>query len=205
MKTLNLLLMMVLLTASAAAQDSLSLSGAPDVAVVKINWRRVEPPNPRLIESRHGSDPTDGLKRAVNTSRINEVNSSRQSGGDAPPPRLLSVSSSPDPTPTVRAWSGYLYEFTVRNTGAKVVRHMVFEHSFVDPGTQRTVRRRQYKSKVKIEPGATAKIVVRSSLPPIGVINARQAGQTSQDLSTEQMVIQRIKYADGSVWERETK
>jgi hypothetical protein len=197
--------MMILLTASAAGQDSSSTSGAPDVTVVKINWRRVEPINPMLIESRHSTNPEAGLRRAVNRARINEANSARESGGNPPPPKLLSEPSVPDSPPPVRAWSGFIYEFTVKNTGSKIIRHVVFEHSFTDPDTQRSVRRRQYKSKVKIQPGATAKIVTRSSLPPFGVINARQAGQTSQDQSSEQMVIQRIKYADGSVWQREAK
>jgi len=205
MKTLNLLLMMLLLTGSVVAQDSTSTSGAPDVSVVKIDWRRVDGMNPMLVESRHGYNPEAGQRRAVNASRAHQSRSDRESGGNAPPPKLLSVPSTPEPTPTLIAWAGYSYEFTVKNTGTKTIRHVVFEHSFIDPSTQRTVRRRQYKSKVRIEPGTTAKIVARTSLPPFGVINARQTGQTSLDPSSEQMVIQKIKYADGSVWQRETK
>ncbi len=205
MKTLNLLIMMVLLTGSATAQDSTSTSGAPDVSVIKIDWRRVDGMNPVLVESRHSYDPEAGQRRAVNASRTYEAKSSRESGGSSPPPRLLSVPSTPDPIPTLVPWSGYLYEFTVKNTGTKVIRHVVFEHSFIDPSTQHTVRRRQYKSKVRIAPGMTAKITASSKLPPFGVINARQTGQTSQVQSSEQMVIQKIKYADGSVWQRETK
>ena len=202
MKTLTLALLMTLLAGSAAAQVSSTTSGAPDVSVIKINWRRVEPSNAVLIEGRQGASPDYAARQAVNASRINEANSARESGGNPPPPKLLALPSIPDPIPPVRAWSGFVYEFTVKNTGAKIIREVVFEYSFTDPGTQRTVGRRQYKSKVKILPGMTAKVVVRSSLPPIGTINAAKAGQNPQEQSPDQMVIQTIKYADGSMWKR---
>ena len=204
MKTLKLSLLMILLAGSAAAQVPSSTSGAPDVTVVKINWRWVGH-NARLNEVRGSYNPDYALRTAVNTARMNEYISARDSGANPLPPRLLSVPSVSDPIPVVYPWSGFIYKFTVKNTGSKIIRHLVWEYSFTDPATQRKVGVRQYKSSVKIRPGMTADLVVRSSLPPIGTINATQAGQNSQDQSPEQMVIQRIKYADGSVWQRGSK
>lgn len=201
MKTSRLTLLMILLAGSAAAQDLSSSSGAPDVTVLKISWHRVAPSNPQLNETRVGGGP-EAAKMAVNQARINENTSARDSGGSPPAPVLLPVSSAPESIPFVRPWSGWEYKFTVKNTGAKTIRQVAFEHTFTDPGTQQTLRRRQYKSKVRIRPGMTATIVVRSSLPPTGTINARQTGQNPADQSQEQMVINRIKYADGSVWQR---
>jgi hypothetical protein len=193
---------MILLAGVAAAQAPSSAQIPSDVTVIKINWRRVEPSNPFLHASQGTDDPVAALKRVVNTSRINEANSARDSGNPSPP-KLLSVPSGPDTTPpTVRAWSGFVYEFTVKNTGEKIIRHIAFEYSFTDPRTQQTVGRREYKSKVKIRPGMTAKIVVRSSSRPLGTVSVAQAGRDPHELSPEQMVIQRIKYDDGSVWER---
>lgn len=205
MKTLRLALSMILLTGSAAAQVSTSTSGAPDVIVLKITWRRVQPSNPKLNEARLSASPDYAARVAVNAERIYAANSARQSGADTPPPVLLSLPAIPDSPPSVRPWSGFIYEFTVRNTGAKTVRQVVFEYSFTDPGTQKKVGRRQYKSNVKIRPGLTANLVVRTSLRPIGTIDATQAGQNQQVQSPEQVVIQRIKYADGSAWQRGAK
>jgi hypothetical protein len=204
MKTLKLALLVVLLAGSAAAQVPSSTSGAPDVSVIKISWRKVGW-NPKLNGIPSATNPDGALRMAVNTARINEYNSARDSGANPRPPVLLSVPSVPDSPPPMRPWTGFIYEFTVKNTGAKIIRHLIFEYAFTDPGTQQTVGRRQYKSKVKIRPGMTANVVVRSSLPPIGTINATQTGQDSQDQSPEQMVIERIKYADGSVWQRGSK
>ena len=203
MKTIRPVLLMILLTGTAAAQAPSSAPGPSDLTVIKINWRRVDPGNPFLHASQGSDDPVNALKRVVNTSRINEANSARESGTNPPPPRLLSMSSAPDTgPPPVRAWSGFIYEFTVKNTGPKIIRQIAFEYAFTDPRTQQKVGRRDYKSKVKIRPGMTAKIVVRSSSRPFGTINAAQAGRDPHELSPEQMVIQKIKYEDGSVWER---
>ena len=202
MKTLPPALLLILLAVSAAAQIP-SGTSAPDVTVTKISWHRVDSSNPKLGEMPISASPDYAARMAVNTARINENRSLRDSGGSPPPPMLISLPAIPDSPPIVRPWSGFVYEFTVKNTGTKTIRQMVFDHVFFDdtftgPGLQRTVRRRQYKSKVKIRPGMTAKIVVRSSLPPIGTVKA----QSPADQSAEQMVINRIKYADGSEWQR---
>ncbi|HKO35206.1 MAG TPA: hypothetical protein VJV21_01925 [Pyrinomonadaceae bacterium] len=203
MKTLKIGLLMTLLVGTAAAQGSTAQvstnKDAPDLVVIKTSWRKVERFTPTVNEA-SGGNPEYAARMAVNTARINEFNSARQSGADVPPPKLLSVPSTPSLRPAVHSWSGYRYEFTVKNTGAKLIRQVVFEHSFIDPRTQKKLGRRQYKSNVKIRPSLTAKLVVYSSRRPIGTIDVTQTGQ--QDQSQEQVVIQRIKYADGSVWER---
>lgn len=186
MKFTNVVL---LLAGSAAAQTSSNTPGVPDVAVIKISWSRVER-NPKLDEVPRDINPEIGLRQIVNAVRI--------TANDRQP--LLSIPTIDAPPPPVRHWTGYVYEFMVKNTGAKTIRKMVWEYAFTDPKTQRKVGRRQYKSKVKIRPGMTAKLVVRSSLPPIGTINATQVGKNPQDESPEQMVIQRIEYEDGSGW-----
>lgn len=204
MKTLELALLIILLAGSVAAQVPSSASGPPDVVVLKISWRRVSH-NPRLDEVAPSTNPERTLKMAVNTARINAANSTRNQGIDTPPPVLFDVPSIPYSPPTVRPWAGFIYEFTIKNTGSKIIRKLVWEYSFTDPVTQQTVGRRQFRSSVRILPGRTAKLVTRSSLPPVGTINAARAGQNSHDQSPEQMVIQRIKYADGSVWQRGSK
>lgn len=205
MKTLKLALLMILLAGSAAAQVSSSTSAAPDVTVLKISWRKVSR-NPQFVGALPNDNPERALKMAVNRSRINEANSARNNeAGSARPLVLLEVPAVPDAPPVVRPWSGFIYEFTIQNTGSKIIRKLVWEYSFTDPGTKQTVGRRRYQRSVKILPGKTAKLVERSSSGPVGTINARQGGQTAQEPSPEQMVIQSIKYDDGTEWKRNSK
>lgn len=201
MITIKPLVLIILVFGSAGAQVSSTTSATPDVTVIEISWRRVSR-NPRLDRVAPIDNPERGLRTAVNNARINEANSARESGtGSAAPPALLDVPSIPYSPPIVRPWSGFIYEFTIKNTGSKIIRKLVWEYSFTDPATQRKIGRREFKSNVKILPGATAKLVTRSSLPPVGTIDAARASKNSQDQLPEQMVVQRITYADGSVWQ----
>ncbi len=204
MRALKLSLLMILLTGSAAAQSSSTVSDPSGVTVLNINWRRVEPVNPKLND-RILTNADSGARRAVNTARTNEANSARENGLNPPPPALLTYPASPEAPPVVRPWSGYICEVTVKNTGAKTIRQLVFDYSFTDPRTQRTVGHRQFKSKVKIHPGMTAKVAVRTSSRPVGTVAAAPAGPNQPAQSAEQIVIQKIKYADGSVWQRSAK
>ncbi|HEX8175787.1 MAG TPA: hypothetical protein VF543_11770 [Pyrinomonadaceae bacterium] len=207
MKILTSMLLLLLFAIGAAAQVPSDTQNAPGVEVIQITWHRISGGDPRLNEAPLTQNPERAARMAVNQARIGEYNSARMSqGGNVPAPVLLSVPG-PDPVqaPVIRPWSGYVYEFTVRNTGTKTIRKIAWEYSFIDPRTNRKVGKRQYKSNVKILPGATSKLVVRSTLPPIGTVNARRAGPGTQDQSPEQMVIESIKYDDGSVWKRSSK
>jgi hypothetical protein len=199
---LKAVVLAILLAGGAFAQVGSSASGPPDVTVVAISWRSVKR-NPKIDAAPPISNPGSTARVAVNQARINEANDARTNNPGTPaPPVLLDIPSAPTAPPNLRQWFNFIYEFTVKNTGSKIIRKLVWEHSFTDPTTQQVVRRREYKSSTKIRPGKTAKLVVHSNLGPIGTINANQAGQTSPDLSPEQMVIKRVEYTDGSVWVR---
>ncbi|HKS30247.1 MAG TPA: hypothetical protein VJS44_20650 [Pyrinomonadaceae bacterium] len=205
MKILKSMLLLLLLAVGAAAQQA-PVQSAPGVEVIQITWRRVSGGDPRLSEAPLTQNPERAGRVAVNQARVAAYESARQQGNQVPAPVLLDVPSAPTITPpAVRPWNGFVYEFTVRNSGTKTIKKIAWEYSFVDPSTGRKVGKRQYKSNVKIRPGMTAKLTVRSSLPPIGTVNARQAGLVTQDQKPEQMVIENVKYDDGSVWKRNSK
>ena len=95
----------------------------------------------------------------------------------------------------------YVYEVKVRNTGKKAIRKLTWEYVFFEPGTELEVGRRLFESEVSISPGRTRNVIMRSALPPRGSIDARRADKKSRDKYSEQVVIQRVQYADGSVWQ----
>ena len=95
----------------------------------------------------------------------------------------------------------YIYEVKVRNTGEKEIRTLIWEYVFFEPGTERELGRRRFVSRESIGPGKTRNLVLRSASSPTGTIDASKAGKKSRDEYSEQVVIQRIEYADGSVWQ----
>ena len=95
----------------------------------------------------------------------------------------------------------YVYEVKIRNTGEKRIRTLTWEYVFFEPGTELEVGRRRFVSRVNIPPGRTGNVVMRSTSPPTGTFDAAKAGKKSSDQYAEQVVIQSVVYADGSVWQ----
>lgn len=94
----------------------------------------------------------------------------------------------------------YVYEVKLRNTGAKGIRKIMWDYVFFERGTETEVGRRRFVSKVNISPRSTSNVVARAAAPPASTVNARTAGKKPEEQYSEQVVIQRVEYADGSVW-----
>ena len=185
------------LSGSTAAQTATLKDGPPDVEVVKITWLR--------IEHRRDLDPYVYYQRVP------------PQHPDRGPNAVANIEVRPLYGEIV-PWSGYVCEFTVRNIGAKIVHKLVWDYVFIDPATKKRIGYRQYKSKVKILPGTTAKLVARIGRPPIAVVDVNQIrhnGPAQMDLSSdrprtlnqsnEETTIVRIEYKDGTVWKRHGK
>jgi hypothetical protein len=97
-------------------------------------------------------------------------------------------------------WAWYSYEIRVKNTGTKTIRGLVWEYAFSDPA-EKNVRSRQYESKIKIRPGGIKSLFAKGG-PPRGVVNANQVSKMPANNSPEQVIIERVEYADGTVWTR---
>ena len=193
MKIFNLMLLVALSAGSVIAQSS---AGGPGVEVLKSQWRQVER-NLKLEQ-----DPLLVIEQSANLqSAIKEALSANQARVKAnqplvPIPTRGSASSS---MPT-GSWGWYSYEIQVRNTGTKTIRRLTWEYTFFDPN-QVNIRARQFHSKAKILPGMIKKLIVNAG-PPRGIVNANQVSKMPADNSPQQVIIQRVEYADGSVWTR---
>ena len=96
----------------------------------------------------------------------------------------------------------YVYEFTVKNTGAKKIKAVDWEYQFLHPDTQEVMGSRRIVSKVKLSPGKTEEIEARLIQKPTTVVSADQLDKKLRDQFKERLVIHRIDYADGSFWQR---
>lgn len=199
MKALSLLLLLLLTTVPAPAQDLATDSDAPGVLVVDKKWRS-EVRNPALEEDplRPNEEQREQEREARQTQADN-VARARVGLPPLPPPIPR-----PKPRPAMdqRPTVEYIYQAKIKNTGTKAIRRVVWEYVFLDPATQREVGRRRHESRVTIRPGKTESLMVRTSSPPTGTIDARKAGKKERELYTEKVLIQRIEYADGSFWSR---
>lgn len=198
MKVLCSVLVLFLFAACASAQALSDPSAKPEVTVIQQKWR-IDVRNPALekdpIRAMNERAEEEWQRRAAD--RMNEDRVKAGMPPVPPPVRRLPAADT-----RARGLSvTYVYEVKVSNTGAKRIRTLTWEYVFFEPGTKREVGRRRFVSKVSIGPGGTRNVVARSASSPTGTIDATQADKKPRDQYSEQVVIRRVGYADGSVWQ----
>ncbi len=178
----------------ASAQTTSVSSVPPDIIVIEKSWR-VDYRNPMLDVDPFGANVEfDEVQRAQRTN--DRLNASRAKGSEsreAPPPRPKKASDSISMQPQVT----YIYRAKVKNAGAKTIRVIEWGYVFVDSDTQKELGRHRYSSKVKLRAGQDDDLVGRSSSPQSYVVNVKNS---DKGLS-EQVIIYRVEYDDGSVWQ----
>jgi hypothetical protein len=206
MRNASLILCAVLLGAVAASAQTASPAPAPpDIVVLQKNWRLV------VRTAALDEDPFEANKEfneALRAQRENDIqNAIRARGAESrvpPPPRNKKTSDVPSsPTAT------YLYQVKIRNTGTKAIRAVDWGYIFTDPETQREVGRHRYSNKVKIRPAQNNDLIGRTSSHPTFAVNigntGKEPGKQPGKQLTEQVVIYRVEYDDGTVWQNPSK
>ena len=178
------------------AQTLFNSSNTSNVTVIKKEWH-FQVRNPALDESPF-LDMEERVQVEQDMKDTIEENRRRAKLGLKPikPPVRPGVTKN-DGT----ASAAYVYEVEVRNTGEKAIRSLTLEYIFFEPNTEKLLSRRQFLSEEHIAPGKSKTLVFRSVAPPTGTINAQNAGKKSREQYFEQVIIQSVKYADGSVWQ----
>ena len=87
-------------------------------------------------------------------------------------------------------------------SGEKAIKAIDWQYIFTDSLDRSIVTRHQFESKVKIAPGKEVKLSRFSVTSPTQVVNAKAVASNPQQPYSEQVLITRIQYMDGSVWER---
>lgn len=202
MKSVSLVICAVLLGAViASAQTESNASVAPDIVVLQKSWR-LHVRNSALDEDPFSANTE--FNEALRAQRVNDLqNAIRARGAESrqpPPPR-------PGKTQDVTAQPGetYVYQVKIRNTGKKTIRAVDWGYIFTDPETRQEQGRHRYSNKVKIRPEQNTGLVGRTASPPTYIVSAKNAGKDIRKRLSEEVVIYRIEYDDGTVWQNPAK
>jgi hypothetical protein len=195
MKALHSILVVFLVASCAIAHALSAPSTEPDVTVLQMKWR-MDVRNAKLNEDQFEVEKE--REREERQRRDLEIQNEKLKAQGMP------TKLPPVHKPTTRP-SGitvtYIYEVKFKNTGEKEVRRLSWDYVFSDPDTKQEVGRQRFEGEVRIGLGKTKNVVMRSASPPTGTIDAAKAGKKSQNLYSEQVIIQKIGYADGSIWQ----
>jgi uncharacterized protein affecting Mg2+/Co2+ transport len=97
---------------------------------------------------------------------------------------------------------GFMYKVTVKNAGTRAIKSLDWDHVFFDTDTKVETGRHQFTSDEKIAPGKQKEFTVFASLPPAQTISVYDLNKQERASVGEMIVIMRILYADGTVWQR---
>lgn len=97
---------------------------------------------------------------------------------------------------------GYRYKVTLRNDGQKAIKSIDWDYLFLDPLTHQEVAHHQFASDDTIKPGKSKEISVLYLVPPVKTISARMLNKEESIPFKEEVVLVRVFYSDGSVWQR---
>jgi hypothetical protein len=196
MKRPALLLLGFVLLIDVSAQSLQAQEDDPNLTVTKKNWRK-EIYHPALT-----SDPFRANDEQAELQRVQRDNSIRNSvrvrEGNTPQP---TVTAKPIPTEADGPVTLFVYRATVKNTSPKTITLLEWDYLFFDSEKAEQVGQHSFRHKVKIRTGKSTELIGRSTKPPSAVIDATKVKNRDAHLS-EEVVIFRIEYQDGSFWQR---
>ena len=200
-RNLQLFLLLMMFSSVGVSAQTIQNLKTSEVAVLQQKWH-TETRNPALDE-----DPFRAINDTVRNEN-NRVENKRENEARAkiglplePPPALVSTAGMNSGGGT----TNYVYEAKIKNNSLKDVKSIVWEYVFSDVQTKQEVGRLKFTSESKIRSGDTKNFTMRSPSPPTGTIDAKYAGKTLKNQFTETVVIQKIEYADGTIWTADAK
>jgi hypothetical protein len=143
-----------------------------------------------MIEPNRRNEPTDAIKneRDPNAEKLESRSASldRLEEGLREPPRV----------------DGFTYEVKFQNLDTRQAQTIFWEYEFKENATQQNTSRHRFVCGVKIKPDKDKLIRVFSTLGPGTVIDVKNMPKGSGKQFDESVVIDRIDFEDGSVWQR---
>jgi hypothetical protein len=104
--------------------------------------------------------------------------------------------------PSAKAVDGYEFRVKVRNAAAQPVEVIFWEYQFKERANPSNVTRRQFLCGVPIKPNKEKELLAFGVSGPSEVVSAASVGEKPAQAFEETVVVNRVEYADGSIWQR---
>ncbi|HET6851690.1 MAG TPA: hypothetical protein VFH46_05165 [Pyrinomonadaceae bacterium] len=201
MKVLVLLLSFLFVAQIAHAQTTTAPAGAAEVVKFswskeRLNWERnpFGGPNENFhqMQFRARSEKRVSDAKRSNSAEVGKLEKEAKADAaivaaaneNAPPPRYY-----------------FLYRASIKNNSTKPIAEIDWDYIFTDAATGDELDRRQFTSVHNIGPGKQKELTFTVPTPPTRRISVHALDKKERIGIGEQVVIVRIKYADGSVWQ----
>lgn len=197
-----LLLPLILALFPPAQNPAISHEGNP-VSVVSSKWFKERRsiaqdadgivPAPAMIPANKNYERN---RRAAASPGERDPNLDTIDGRSAALERAVQDSRAPKPI------DGFAYRAKVHNATAKLIEFIFWEYQFKDAPDSTTVTRRQFLCGVSIKPEKDKELQAFSLSGPHAVVNVDALAGKSAPPGEEKVVINRVEFADGTIWQR---
>jgi len=197
-------LLLSLLLATASPFQNAAGDGAP-LTVVQARWTKTR----QKIEKRDtgGSTPAAAMtpadKNFARNRRVNDPAGVRDPNADSLDTRSAAMDKAVRDS---RAQSveieGYVYNVKVQNPSGKGVEVVFWEYQFEETANPSNLTRRQFLCGIQIRGGKEKEIQAFGGSGPAGSVSAETLANKSASPFAERVLINRVEYADGTIWQR---
>jgi hypothetical protein len=199
MKTLTLLLSLIILCAHGSSAAFSQEAG--EIEILKFSWTK------ERIRERPSMLPLASSGELIRQSRSEAQLAAARNSANRGAASKIETQINNDEQATAKARQtappddGYRYVVKLRNNGSKVIKSIDWDYLFLDPDTGAVVSRHQFTSDDTIKPGKSREIGVLYLIPPVQTVSAKMLSKKKLANFKEQVLLMRIQYSDGSIWQ----
>jgi hypothetical protein len=203
MKPIVLLTLLLSFLVAAVAQQPTTTGRASQVQVVKFSWSKERinweqnpfgGPNENFHEMQFRARAE---KRASDARRANSPDASKLEKDARADAAIIQAERQKKGPPRY----SFLYRTSIKNSSEKTIKEIDWDYIFLDAVTGEEMGRRQFTSVETIGPGKSKDLSFMLSAPPTQRISVYALDKKERIAFGEQVVIVRVKYSDGSVWQ----
>lgn len=204
MRVVVVLLSFLFVAPLAGAQTPPTVTDSSDVQLVKFSWSKERlnwernpfgGPNENFhqmqFRARSEKRVTDA-KRAGNSAELSKLE--KDAKADA---AIVAAENQPSKPPRYY----FFYRASIKNTSTKAISEIDWDYVFFDEATGDELDRREFTSVQKVGPGKEKELTFTLPTPPTRRISIHSLDKKERSGIVEKVVIVRVTYADGSVWQ----
>jgi hypothetical protein len=201
MKTL--LLLPLLLIFGDASQNPVPLDGSSPIVVVSFKWFKDRQPIDNAVASSSTPLPAPiaADKNFERQKRINASAGDRDPHADTLDARGAELDRIVQESRQAPPVDGFVYVVKFKSASAKAIERIFWEYQFRETANSANVTRRRFLCNVKIKPAQARDLQIFSLGGPSDVVSVKSLAKGSGNQFQEAVVIDRVEYADGSVWQ----
>jgi hypothetical protein len=200
----SLLLLPILLVFQPSPQNPSTAHETSPVVAISFRWFKDRQAAEKVVVPARGPqpsmiEPNNNIAREARTDGTKPVRDPNLEKLETRSASLDELAQQSNETPRVE---GFTYEVTFKNLNAKQAQTVFWEYHFKETATPENTSRHRFVCSVRMKPEKEKVVQVFSTLSPGAVISLKDLAKGSGKQFDESVVIDRIEFDDGSVWQR---